>query len=353
MSNRKAAFTVYLIVVAIVLATWAFSAHAWFWVVFFVVLPLFGIGVLSLDVLGEWMLGDHEPNEHQSAQGHQGRRTSVQNQRNIGFGALLGYGLLYILATSFVVAVLYGGYVLDFGIHLADIKIPPIVYVAVIAFLAYKVQQQLSHAYGARRVIDVIVSIPMAFVVVVAVALWLDVPFVHRGVTYVASKFNGATGWNVSIASTPDDYKLVTALLFGFVSLWDVWLRDLFGFGRLSGVSHLSNGMGSAGVRGVRREDLVSGAHGNLPDRAEVLDHRVRNEDYVFPVDARLVLRSVVMRDPFTGKDVQVVLPARAAARLIDRLSAEDAVVLPPPAKKPADATPPATADAAGAGAPK
>lgn len=243
--------------------------------------------------------------------------------RNIGWGKFIACVILFAMITVFVVETLFQNYVFDPGLSVFGVAINPLVYVFAIAFLAYKVQQWLSQAYGGRRVVDTLVSIVLLVIIAAAVAIWTKFPIVQTVLTTV-------TGWiGYAIESTPNSYKLAVALIFGVLALLDVGGRDLLGIGRRS-----TAGSHSWGLEGLRRENLVSGAHGNLPDATEELGSRSGSPLYRATGDAIIELNWWV-RHPGTGELIPVTnVPPRLAIRALEHVATERT----PPAEPPAAA---------------
>lgn len=240
--------------------------------------------------------------------------------------AWLAAGILAI--TIFVIAVLYRDYELDLS-AVVGVTIDPIINLFAIGFILYLLQRKASAAYGGGRLADLLVSMPMLIVAGLAVFLWAEIPLV-KGIVSTIS-----TGTGIPIASTPNTYKRVAVGIFGVVALWDVLIRDLVGYGRQSG--HFRWPFGAGVSSDVRREDLVSGAHGDLPDRTTVIGSRSGSPE----IENRIPIRHVFehyLYDPRTGRDV--LIPYAPTPRSAIRV----AETLGPPA-------PPAAQEAGGADA--
>ena len=147
---------------------------------------------------------------------------------NAGWGVIFWNGILYVIITIFAAAVLFRAYVLPLDLGVFGVKVPPIVYLAAIAFIGYRVQHHLSAAYGGRRVADLIVSTPMLVVIALSIAVWAGLPIVQTVALAVSS-------WiGYPIESTPNEYKLAAVIFFGIAALLDVVGRDILGIGRRS-----------------------------------------------------------------------------------------------------------------------
>ncbi len=228
---------------------------------------------------------------------------------NMPAPAFVVLALVYLVITVFVIGVLYANSVLDLRLGIFGVTLPAFLYLALVAYVAYKVQDKLSRAYGHGRTADFIVSLPMLIVVGSALLIWAGVPYVESIVRKILGVFFDP------VDATPNEYKLVAVVLFGLVALWDVFFRDLFGVGRRSSYS----GKYPA-YRDVRREDLVSGTHGDLPDATEVIESRSGEPEWRMRGKGILEVDWVV-QDPFTGEYLPVKkLPPRMAARMTDRL---------------------------------
>lgn len=234
---------------------------------------------------------------------------------NIGWAKLIGGALLYLLITASVAAMLFGDYVFDPKLGINGIAVDPILFVVFAAFVAYEVQKWLSAAYGGRRVIETLVSLTMFMLIAITVAVWMNFPVVG----WLLSKGSALIGH--PIASKPTSFKLTVVVLFGLLAVWDVFFRDIFGIGRKSDEA-------AETLRTYRRENLVTGEHGDLPDLTTPLDSRSGAPVFSGATDVVLEPRFWI-RDPATGRLVQVKnVPDRLRARTIDHM-------LTPPAATP------------------
>lgn len=222
---------------------------------------------------------------------------------NLGFGNFVANAVLYLLITVFVAAVLFRDVVIQFQIGAWETTIPVILYNALIAFLAYKVQHRLSAAYGGRRVADLIVSMPMLLIVITAVAVWMGVPLIKDAPSTVAS-------WlGTQISEAPTDYKTGTAILFGLVALWDVLIRDAFGVGRRS----------SQGLAAGMHWPPASSRPDGLPDETVELPSGTGKAEVKTPLKVKVVPE--FWMDMPDGSEVQIHPTSRAMARVL-RLTA-------------------------------
>jgi len=259
-------------------------------------------------------------------------------QANIELSRLVGLVLLYFFVIVFVAATLYRDYVLNLGIGVFDISLDPLLYAFAIAVLGYKVQVWFSEAYGGRRFIDILVSSIMLVVVGLAVVVWTKFPIAQT----IAKSITDTLG--IPIETTANGYKLAVAFIFGVLALWDVLLRDLLGFGRISTARRKAS-TGGTNSSGFRREDYVSGAHGDLPDSTEELHSRTGSPVFRATGDAIIDLNWWV-RNPITGELMPIPaenVPPRLAIRLLDHIRAHPPQI---------DAEPAAPATAPSAGSP-
>lgn len=231
------------------------------------------------------------------------------------------YAIIYGVLTVFVAAVLFAGYKLPITFDIFGITIPAFVYVAGLAFLGFAVQYRMSASYGGGRVADAVISAPMIIVIVSAVLVWAGFPFAQTAATTVG------TWIGQTIETVPTEYKVMTIILFGFFAKMDL-IRDYTGWGRRSSFRWAAASVGGAGAR---REDLVSGAHGDLPDRTVAIDSRSGEPEYENLIHVR---HRVVhtMWDPMSGRDVPIshAPTPRAAYRVAETIESRPAAPAAP-----------------------
>jgi len=255
--------------------------------------------------------------------------------RAISFGAFLWNAFWYLFVTGFVLAALFDGYVFDLNIGAFGATLPTVAYLFPLAFIAYKTQGALSRARGFGRFADLVISVVMLAAIGSAITLWVGIPFVVGIITALTSAIG------VTLSSEPNDYKLAVIFIFGPLTLADVVGRDIFGWWRQS---RMFSGATSSVAPGVRREDITTGAHGDLPDAMEHLDSRSTNPLYHAHADGVIEVNRWFVRDPFSGELVPAQnVPARLQARVFDRIAGPTALPAPP-------ATNPGTGGATGAG---
>jgi len=242
------------------------------------------------------------------------RMTSISRPQ-VGWGKFILLALLYLVFTVFVVAVLFRGFKVSsvFNVGIFGIGIPDLVYLAGLGFIGFLIQHKLSAAYGTGRLADMIVSLPMLVAIALAFLLWAGFPIITPVLVWISS----LVGY--PFESTPNEYKVGGALIFAFYALIDLG-RDWFGIGRRSNFRY----HGGTGVdpAGIRREDLVTGAHGDLPDRTTVVSSRSGVPEFENQIPIRHVFVHYVY-DPRTGRDVLIphAPTPRSAIRVAETLS--------------------------------
>jgi hypothetical protein len=231
--------------------------------------------------------------------------TSVESLKpnNLGWGKFTLCVIGFLSIVIYVAATLLWGYVFDLKIVAVGVTMPMLIYAVAIAFLAYKIQQWLSQAYGGRRVIETFVSGSMLVPVVLAFAIWIKFPLLGPLISAVPRW----VGHPLDVL--PTDYKLGVAVIFGLPSFIDVFFRDILGIGRSSSqrmgsFTHSPNGTASS-----NHEPQP------LPSRTGVAEYATE-----MPVDIHPVFR-FVMPD---GTRVLMNPTQRIAARVIDQQGRPD-----------------------------
>jgi len=241
--------------------------------------------------------------------GHTMEERPMNLRPNIHPAAFLLYAAVYLALTVFVAAVLFTGYQLPLKLEAFGIVVPPFIYLAGLAFLAFVVQHRMSVAYGGGRAADIIVSAPMIAVIVIAVLVWAGFPLAETIVTTIGTLIGEV------VETVPTEYKIATAILFGFFALLDV-VRDYPGWGRRSNAyAHLGGAVRTTPAGDVRRADWVTGEHGDLPDRTMVLNSRSGAPEFL---NTARVHHEIVhtMRDPRTGEIVEIPYAPTPRGRL-------------------------------------
>lgn len=233
---------------------------------------------------------------------------------NIGWPRFLVYAVLYLALTACVAAALFFG--IGIGKNAFNILgTEAFVYLlaAVAAFAAYKLQQAMSAAYGGGRVLDLTVSLPMLIVTAAAFLLWFGVPAVATWVTDTAEWLSSKIGYPTDLAAST--YTVLVASLFGVVALYDIWFRDFLGVSRRSKTAAMP--LTGFNPNDIRREDWVSGQHGDLPDVAIETGPRSGAPEIVNVIKRRHVIEDY-LQDPFTGEDIRIPGPPtpRSAIRM-------------------------------------
>ena len=123
----------------------------------------------------------------------------------------------------------------------------------------------------------------------------------------------GASLIDYQLELASSEYKLIASVLFLFFALIDVG-RDWFGIGRRSKIAMASLGFDPAKIR---RQDWVSGKHGDLPDVPIETGPRSGEPEFVNYIDRHHVVRDWAF-DPATGTKVRLPGPPtpRSAIRM-------------------------------------
>lgn len=150
---------------------------------------------------------------------------------------------------------------------------------------------------------------------------WTDALF-----SFGLSAFIATTIFKVVMVANPNPTFLPVLGAFLIAALVDLFLNSERRFG---------NGVGTGwGLRGIRREDLVTGTHGDLPDRTEELASRSGSPLYRATGDAVIELNWWA-RHPVTGELIPVKnVPPRLSIRAIEHIASEPmpSTTTPPPA---------------------
>lgn len=164
MQNFLAAVAVYLIVLAVLTATWFLSESVWFWVVFFIVTLCVGIGATSFGTLHDLMVAERPDMEGlriripTAAPASPKPRTATTPAGEIGvttmqtgiqkfYGTLVA--LMAIMTTAVVVAFFYStfwvGKEMDLNFTVGGAKIPPESYPILIIAVWTQLQRAKAH----------------------------------------------------------------------------------------------------------------------------------------------------------------------------------------------------------------
>ncbi len=148
---------------------------------------------------------------------------------------------------------------------------------------------------------------------------WLDF-----ATSFGLAAFIAATIGKIVLVANPEPTFLPVLAGFFIAAIVDLILNSERRFGNEGGRVTLG------GTAGVRREDLVSGAHGTFPDATEELASRSGAPLYRATGDAVIELNWWV-RHPVTGELIPVRnVPPRLSIRAIEHVASEPAPPPPP-----------------------
>lgn len=140
----------------------------------------------------------------------------------VGWPAFLIRVALYLAITVFAAMVLFTGFRLPIDLEFAEVGvIPAFVYLGIIAVLGFIIQRQMARAYGAKRTVDKLISLPMLIIVILAVLVWFGVDVVVENIGKVVSWFG------YQLQTVPTEYMKEAAAIFGAAAILDFILDRL------------------------------------------------------------------------------------------------------------------------------